>query len=65
VLGVINFGGILMTEFNKGCRGFEKLLLALERDSKDPTLQSKNWVNMWCKVADYRSFCFVHKIKEI
>ncbi len=54
-----------MTEFNKGCRGFEKLLLALERDCKDPTLQNKNWVNMWCKVSDYRSFCFVHKIKEI
>ena len=52
-----------MTESDKGCRGFEKLLLALERHSKDQTLQTEKWVNMWCKVADYRSYCFIHKIK--
>ncbi len=57
----MNFGGILMTELDKGCKGFEKLLLALDRHCKDQALQSKNWVNMWCKVADYRSYCFIHK----
>jgi hypothetical protein len=64
VRGVINFGGILMTELNKGCRGFEKLLLALERHSKDQTLQTKKWVNIWCMVANYRSYCYIHKVSE-
>jgi hypothetical protein len=66
VRGVINFfNGIKMTELDKGCRGFEKLLLALERDCKDPTLQTEKWVNIWCMVADYRSYCYTHKIPEL
>jgi hypothetical protein len=54
-----------MTELDKGCRGFEKLLLALERHSKDQTLQTEKWVNIWCEVADYRSYCYIHKVSEL
>jgi hypothetical protein len=54
-----------MTELDKGCRGFEKLLLSLVRHSKDQTLQTEKWVNIWCKVADYRSYCHIHKIPKL
>ena len=57
----MNFGEILMTELDKGSKGFEKLLLALDRHCKDQTLQNQKWVNIWCEVADYRSYCFIHK----
>ena len=50
-----------MKQIDKGCKGFEKLLLALVRKSKDNTLQNQKWVNVWDKVADYRSYCIIHK----
>jgi hypothetical protein len=53
-----------MKQIDKGCKGFEKLLLALVRKSKDNTLQNEKWVNIWAKVADYPSYCFIHRKNE-
>lgn len=49
-----------MNYVDKGSKGFEKLLIALLKQSKNDTLQNRKWVKLWDEVADYRSYKIKH-----
>lgn len=53
-----------MNSYDKGCRGFEKLLLTLKRQCKDDNKNNQQWVKLWSNVADYRYFKIKHPSKN-
>jgi hypothetical protein len=46
-----------MTEYEKGSRAWEKLLVALDKVN---TPQNQKWAMMWARIADKRCYDALH-----
>jgi hypothetical protein len=51
-----------MTEYEKGSRAWEKLLVALD---KVHTPQNEKWAMMWARIADKRFYDHLHRKEKL
>lgn len=45
-----------MSYFDKGVYGFKRLLISLERVSRDNTEQNRKWVRLWGRIGNYEYY---------